>query len=583
MSNYYNESGLRKSAQVTGMSIQQTSIINKELQSLLSNEEYISGREECQNHLQKKLGFLKTYPKYILSAKERIRFKIHSKNLNSAICSLSETPKVIIVGAGIAGLSAAERLIQSGFDNVTILEATERPGGRIHSCSLGQSVAELGAQWLSGSTAANSIVTLASQEGLMHPKCIHSYDFKSGNYITSEGRQLNKNLSTQAYLTFRLIEEQAYALYKFKTGGGSLKDFFSVRINQELSNFPKHQREDASRIMFGLTNKISNRWGADIDDLRTETFGSFKKISDETIAFSSGFSGVLAPLIQNIPDNTIHYEKDVKKIQWGDDVCETRAIVSTSDFTKYFADFVVITISLGVLKKQARMLFSPQLPEEKTKAIQKLGFGNIVKIFVEYKNPFWIPKKGRIKFAWSKEELKQKNSWMRGLNSLEELPGSNNIMMGIVAGSYANEVEEISDLQVVECLTYMLRQISKDTTLPYPTSILKSKWGSCPYFMGTNSYFRKGSNIEHMEDLRTPVPNGTIRKGKKNVSIPVIFFAGEATTPQFFSTVHGARLSGLKAAKDIIDLTVKYGGPPPKLKVTHEKKENIDEENECCN
>ncbi|XP_075212126.1 peroxisomal N(1)-acetyl-spermine/spermidine oxidase-like [Lycorma delicatula] len=494
-----------------------------------------------------------------------MKFKIDTKNLDSESYTLAETPKVIIVGAGIAGLSAAVRLIKCGFDKVKILEATERPGGRIYTCWLGDTVAELGAQWIPGSGISNSITTLASQEGLMHSKSTLNYNFKSGIYITSEGRQLSKNLSAQAYLTFRLIEEQAYALYSMNAGRGSVMDFFSVRINQELNNFPRNQQEDAARIMFGLTNKINNRWGADLSDLCVEMFGSFKKVSGETVGLSSGFSAVLAPLLHNIPSNSIDYCKTVKKVQWGDNVCESkaRAVVSTNDDIKYFADFVVITTSLGVLKKQANMLFSPLLPIEKLQAIQKLGFGNVTKIFMEYKNPFWIPKQGPIKFARSKEELKRRDSWMKGLNCLEELPGSKHILLGIVAGSYADEVEETPDTTIAESLTYMLRKVCKDDTLPYPSSILKSKWRSSPHFVGTNCYFRVGSTIGHMKDLMSPVPDKNQGKNKSD-STPVIFFAGEATSPQFFSTVHGARLSGLKAAQDIIDLTVKFGGPPPK-------------------
>lgn len=42
-------------------------------------------------------------------------------------------PKIIIIGAGAAGIAAASRLIESGFENVTILDAEGRIGGRIHT------------------------------------------------------------------------------------------------------------------------------------------------------------------------------------------------------------------------------------------------------------------------------------------------------------------------------------------------------------------------------------------------------------------------------------------------------------------
>ena len=46
---------------------------------------------------------------------------------------------------------------------------------------------------------------------------------------------------------------------------------------------------------------------------------------------------------------------------------------------------------------------------------------------------------------------------------------------------------------------------------------------------------------------------------------PILLFAGEATIPGHFSTVHGARLSGIREADRIIQLTKRFNGPPKKL------------------
>ncbi len=70
-------------------------------------------------------------------------------------------PKILIIGAGIAGLAAAQDLIQSGFD-VTILEARARSGGRIcPDDSLGLTVGR-GATWIHG-MEGNPITNLAHQ------------------------------------------------------------------------------------------------------------------------------------------------------------------------------------------------------------------------------------------------------------------------------------------------------------------------------------------------------------------------------------------------------------------------------------
>ncbi len=56
---------------------------------------------------------------------------------DSQSCSSKTHPKIVIVGAGISGISAARDLVKSGFTDILILEATERIGGRIWSIDLG--------------------------------------------------------------------------------------------------------------------------------------------------------------------------------------------------------------------------------------------------------------------------------------------------------------------------------------------------------------------------------------------------------------------------------------------------------------
>lgn len=53
-------------------------------------------------------------------------------------------PRIVVIGAGLAGLSAAKALLESGFTDVTILEATDRIGGRVQSVKLGKHSASRG-------------------------------------------------------------------------------------------------------------------------------------------------------------------------------------------------------------------------------------------------------------------------------------------------------------------------------------------------------------------------------------------------------------------------------------------------------
>lgn len=72
---------------------------------------------------------------------------IHKWMGSSLAKKMSSQKKVIIVGGGAAGFAAASKLISNGFQNVLILEAEKRFGGRIHTIAFGTGVLDIGAQW----------------------------------------------------------------------------------------------------------------------------------------------------------------------------------------------------------------------------------------------------------------------------------------------------------------------------------------------------------------------------------------------------------------------------------------------------
>lgn len=106
-------------------------------------------------------------------------------------------PQVIIVGGGMAGLSAAHRLLHSqGFSphKLNILEASDRFGGRIHTISFGRPsdrVVELGANWIHGGVPANPVYTIAAEHGLL-TVCWLLFVLCCGSFIVFTGMKLLK-------------------------------------------------------------------------------------------------------------------------------------------------------------------------------------------------------------------------------------------------------------------------------------------------------------------------------------------------------------------------------------------------------
>ncbi|CAL7951393.1 unnamed protein product [Xylocopa violacea] len=467
-------------------------------------------------------------------------------------------PTVVIIGAGMAGLSAAHRLAQCGLQNFTILEATDRPGGRIHSCWLGDVVAEMGATWIEGGCVANPVFTLAAQEGLLKSP-LSRPDPSRGLFFTSDGRAIDLPVSITAYHTFRQIEQQAATLFSLGCGRthGTLLNFMGVRIQQELHNFPEEQRYDAARVMYGMTNCVRCRCGDDLSLVSADQFGSYIEIPGGNVRVPLGYVGVLAPLLRDLPSCCLKYCKPVSCIRWGaiSDSCP-RAVVKCCDGEEFPADYVIVTVSLGVLKHQHDKLFCPALPAEKVEAICKLGYGYVNKVFLEYARPFWVWKEGGIKFAWSADELADRCDWVKGISNVEELSTSQHVLCAWVCGREAADMELCSDEEVVESITRVLRQFTGDPTLPYPANLLRSKWCMDQYFAGSYSYMGMDSTVGHQCDLASPLP------GTCEPIPPILLFAGEATIPGHYSTVHGARLSGIREAERIIQLTKRFGGPP---------------------
>lgn len=508
-------------------------------------------------------------------------------NCRTQVCKIKENvvepdiqqPKVVIIGAGMAGLSAAQRLVECGLSNFKILEATDRSvdyiilitiaeyiytncfyrtGGRIYSCWFGDVITELGAQHINGASVGNPLYNIACQEGLLSTP-INRRDLCRGVFCTSDGKVVDTASTLTALHTFRQIEQQAMSLFNMDKAhkNGSLHQFLHLRIEQVLKQFPKNQRYDAARIMYGLTNYIKQQVGEDLSCVSADQYGSMIGIPGGKVNIRKGYVGFLAPLLKSLPTKSLCYNKPVCKVSWGAmNRCGTRAIIKTCDGKEYPADYVIVTVSLGVLKEQANTIFFPQLPQIKLDAIKNLGFGMMDKIFLEYCQPFWAWNEGGINFAWSAEELADRKDWLKGLSCIEEVEGSKSVLCAYIGGQEAAQMELATDEEVAEGITKLLRQFTGDSTLPYPSTILRTKWATDPYFCGSYSYMSLNSTIAHQCDLSVPIPVGT------ESSAPILLFAGEATCVGHYSTTHGARLSGIREAERIIQLTNKFKGPP---------------------
>ena len=194
------------------------------------------------------------------------------------------------------------------------------------------------------------------------------------------------------------------------------------------------------------------------------------------------------------------------------------------------AEKAVVTFPLGVLK-QGVIKFEPPLPSSKRDAISRLGMGLLSKVYLKFPEAFWDEDVETISYIG--DRLGEWCDWL----SFAPFTGEP-ILMAFHGGDKGVALEKLSDAEISAEAMKALRAMFGDD-IPEPVGMLVSRWSRDPYSFGAYSYIPPFASGEDYEALFEPVDG-------------VLYFAGEATSRQYPSTVHGAYLSGVAAAEEII-------------------------------
>nr|KAG5714699.1 hypothetical protein BaRGS_000187 [Batillaria attramentaria] len=316
----------------------------------------------------------------------------------------------------------------------------------------------------------------------------------------------------------------------------SCAQFLQEARSALLDKFPdSKKREEASQALNSMLNYTRFMMGDELTKISADLAGTYKVISRKEVMFAGkGYNAFVEHLAEGIPDGRILLNRKVFKIIWGGQTTNDgsapirRAKVLCENGEEYEADHVVVTCSLGHLKANYQKMFDPPLPEAKTGAINRIGFGRVTKLFVYYDKPFW---KEGIKLAWSFDayDIATKSDWVRRIVGFDEQPCNPKVLGGPFGGKGAEIIETLTDEEVATACRDVLRKFLNDPSVPSPTLVLRSNWNTDPLYLGTYSYPSTESRDTDIEDLIQPLPDDCH---------PVLLFAGEATHPCFYSTVH---------------------------------------------
>lgn len=409
---------------------------------------------------------------------------------------------VIVIGAGISGLATAKKLKEEGF-KVTVLESQDRIGGRLRTNrSLGFAFDE-GANWIHG-TKNNPLKDLANDAGMQtaftDDDSVVAYDI--GGILRSD--DLLDKVEKEYYEILETLKNSGNKTLSFESVFNSLyPDKASDRLWQYiLSSYMTFDLGDLNKISSLLYDE-------------GEVFGGEERIS------INGYDLIPNFLAKNLD---ILFNQRVTKIDYTD----TKVKISHNNVISE-ADLVVVTVPLGVLKKNV-IEFVPALPPTKQNAIEKVGMNCVNKFLLTWDIAFWDD----VQYIAYTPETRDKFNYFVNVKKIH--PTANALMTFAYADA-GRLTETMSDEQVTNEIMIHLRDMYGNG-IPNPTNILRTKWDSNENAYGAYSFTAIETEMSHFDDLAADI-------NKK------LFFAGEHTHIDYYSNAHGAYLSGLREADKI--------------------------------
>lgn len=408
---------------------------------------------------------------------------------------MSIEPDVLVVGAGVAGISAARSLRARGL-SCLVLEAKNRVGGRAYTDATGF---DHGASWLHQAND-NPLTALAGAfgfEAVDHDRLRQRLLFTEGRFATT-------------------AERRAFT---------AAEDHFWRVIEAAAADGAPDRPASAAAPQGGRFDGLVAHWegaqicAAELSRMSLHDFAA-TALDGPNLLLRRGLGTLVSSLAEGLP---IRLKAPVRQIEWGGNVIEARG-----PFGLIRARGAIVTVSTGVLG-QGGIAFTPDLPAEKHAAIKALPLGLLNKLAFPIP-PGVVAEFGP--FASLRRDIAAPGdrpmSWIAR-------PFGAPVMLGFIGGSLAWELSRAGREAAAAHARAEFAQVfgAKAAAGLGPATV--TDWGTEPQFLGSYSHAIPGGQAAR-EMLAQPLANGRL------------IFAGEACHPRFAATVAGAWLSGEWAA-----------------------------------
>ena len=427
--------------------------------------------------------------------------------------------RVVVVGAGISGLTVANALSHGGIACV-VVEARDRIGGRLHTIDMAGSSVDMGGSWIH-MPIGNPMRAFAQQVGV---DCLSAnplselvgFDCAEGRRLSAAEVEASVDLQYEAFpeaidqLRVELGPQASVAdgIEAFVAGRG-LDPGTARRARQSLYAIIEAESAD-------LAQRQSLRWmwneiEYDGDYFGDVPLGGYRQLVD---AMSAGVD--------------VRLGLDVTDVEFSADGVRVRSADGRSEEGSH----AVVTVPLGVLKRGAPR-FSPALPHDRLAAIERLGFGRFEKVALRFDEPFWrtagIPH--AMIFPRNPEEP---TVWAMGLDAFGAGPVLVCFFFHSVAGRMLGATKDEAAQWVLDLLAEAMGE-----PCPAPKEVAVTSWASDPHAGGAYSHIPPGADPSDADMLGEPIGGR-------------LLFAGEHTLSSRIAYADGAMTSGIREAKRLL-------------------------------
>lgn len=433
---------------------------------------------------------------------------------------MSHDAQVIVIGAGVSGITTAWALKQAGIRSI-VLEGRPRIGGRMHSSYKWKDVpVDLGASWVSH-LPINPLVDVART----HKIGLKKSDLFNLNLNEADGHSLDDEHINDLLLGLGVVYSAVKLEAEQRRGRGQ-PDVALSEVLPGVVDGLKLNKKTQRGVEFFLNLTITEAYAADFRDLSL-----YEWDDDSTTAplgwyvVPGGYVKILDVLKKGLD---IRLEQVVTTIRHDAD----GVIVHTRDGDDYRAPYAVITVPHGVLAKNL-IRFEPKLPPWKQAAIDRIRTGLSDKFWFLFPRKFWKSSRdvvGRI-------DPDGKGRWSTWLNFHRYT--KHPVLMVFNRTEHAEALEGMTDEAVIKEAMEVLRAEFGPNT-PEPIDMQRSTWLSDPFSCGTLPHLPPGATSEDHRTLARPV--GRLR------------FAGDSTHADLPGLVLGAFFSGIREAEKLIEI-----------------------------